>query len=280
MKYCDLHTHSTYSDGTCTPRELIALAGELGLSAIALTDHNTVAGLPEFLAAAEGTPVQAVPGIEFSADYDGGEVHILGLFVQPEHYEAIDRLLEQAKQRKEESNIALVEALGRAGYVIDYAKIKASTPGGQVNRALIAAELTAQGYTQSIQAAFKTLLAPKHGYFVPPKRLDSMETIRFIRSIGAVAVLAHPWLNLTPQNLPEFLEKAKEAGLQGMETMYPLFDEEQTCLAQALAREYGLLCSGGSDFHGENKPHIRLGTGKGSLQVPETVLQALLEAAM
>ncbi len=275
MKYCDLHTHSVYSDGTNTPQELVDIARKQGLAAIALTDHNTVSGLPEFLAAAEGSGVEAVPGIEFSTDWGGGELHILALFVKPEYYGAIDALLEQAKQRKEESNLALVAALAKDGYLIDYAKIKASTPNGQVNRALIAAELTAQGYTQSIQHAFKTLLGTKHGYFVPPKRLDALETIAFIKSIGAVAVLAHPYLNLTGQTLPEFLEQAVKVGLDGMETMYPLFDEAQTLAAQETAERFGLLSSGGSDYHGENKPHIQMGTGTGALCVPLSAVDRL-----
>ncbi len=276
-EYCDLHTHSVYSDGTCTPKELIDQAEELGLAAIALTDHNTVAGLPEFLAAAEGKAVEAVPGIEFSTDYKTGELHILALFVKPEHYAEIEALLEQAKRRKEESNRSLVAALAADGIRIDYEKIKAATPNGQVNRALIAAELTAQGYTQSVQHAFQTLLSEKHGYFKPPKRLPALETIAFIKSIGAVAVLAHPWLNLSGEELPVFLEQAVKQGLDGMETHYPLFDREQTLAAMELAKRFGLCQSGGSDYHGGNKPHIRMGTGKGSLRVEKSLLAALRE---
>lgn len=275
-RYCDLHTHSYYSDGTCSPAELVDAAEKMGLAAIALTDHNTVAGLPEFLAAAEGREVEAVPGIEFSTDYGGTELHILGLFVVPAHYPAITALLEEAKQRKEQSNIDLVAKLNRAGYALDYAAIKAGTPGGQVNRAHIAAALTELGYTASIQEAFKQLLSPKRGYYSPPQRLDAFETIRFIKSIGAVAVLAHPFLNLkTPDALREFLEQAVKCGLDGMETLYPLFDEETTRLAGEIADEFGLAHSGGSDFHGENKPDICLGTGKGSLAVPRACLEKL-----
>lgn len=276
-EYCDLHTHSVYSDGTCTPKELIDQAEEIGLAAIALTDHNTVAGLPEFLAAAEGKEVEAVPGIEFSTDYKTGELHILALFVKPEHYAEIETLLEQAKRRKEESNRILVAALAADGIRIDYEKIKAATPNGQVNRALIAAELTAQGYTQSVQHAFQTLLAEKHGYFKPPKRLPALETIAFIKSIGAAAVLAHPWLNLKGEELPVFLEQAVKQGLDGMETHYPLFDREQTLAAMELAQRFGLCQSGGSDYHGGNKPNIRLGTGKGSLRVEKGLLAPLRE---
>ncbi len=272
----DLHVHSHYSDGTCTPETLIALAQEAGVSALALCDHNTVAGLPKFLAAGQGSGVEAVPGIEFSVDYGDRELHILGLFLPNSCYGAVEARLSQALRRKEQSNIELVEALRAAGVALDYGQIKAATPGGQVNRAVIGAEMVKRGYASSVQEAFALWLSPKRGYFQPPKRLDAMETIRFLRGLGAVPVLAHPFLNLkTEAALREFLPRGREAGLVGMEVCYPLFDGAQTALLTALAREYGLKPSGGSDFHGENKPDIALGTGKGSLAVPECWLEAL-----
>ena len=275
-KYCDLHTHSYYSDGTFSPAELVEAAEALGLGAVALTDHNTVAGLPEFLEAARDSTVEAVPGTEFSVDYGDTELHILGLFIRPEHYGAVTELLDGAKLRKEQSNINLVAALNRAGYALDYEAIRAATPGGQMNRAHIAAALTDAGYTASVQEAFKRLLTPKHGFYEPPKRPDAFETIRFIKSIGAAAVLAHPFLNLKePSALREFLRKAVDCGLDGMETLYPLFDEERTRLAEEIAGEFGLKPSGGSDFHGKTKPDIRLGTGKGGLTVPMEYLTGL-----
>lgn len=277
---CDLHTHSIFSDGTLTPTQLVELAKELGLGAVALTDHNTVLGLPEFLAAAEKNGVEAVPGVEFSVDYQGGELHILALYIQPEHYEAAMAIAHEMQENKRKSNIALVDALNHAGYAISYEKIKASMPAGEPNRALIAAELTRCGYVSSNQEAFQKLLSPKHGYYVPPKRIEALELISFVRSVGAVAVWAHPFLHLKQEEqIREFLPKAIKAGLQGMETRYPLFTPEQTQLAEALAKEFGLLQSGGSDFHGANKPDIQLGTGKGSLEVPMTFLEQLKQAA-
>ena len=275
--YCDLHTHSTFSDGTNTPAELIALAEEKGLGAIALTDHNTVAGLPEFMAAGKGKNVRAIAGTEFSTDYNGTELHILGLFLQPEHYEPITALMEDYCLRKEQSNRCLVDKLNAAGYAIDYDRIKDSTPEGQVNRALIAAELTRLGYTESIQAAFKQLLSPKCGYYIPPERFSPFETIRFIKSLGAVAVLAHPFLNLGEQILREFLKEAVPCGLDGMETLYSTYDEETTVTAKKVAEDFGILQSGGSDYHGGNKPHIQLGVGQGGLAVPYGLMTALEE---
>lgn len=275
--FCDLHTHSTFSDGTDTPTELVALAEERGLGAIALTDHNTVAGLPEFLEAAKGKNVRAVAGTEFSTDYKGTELHILGLFLKPEHFGPITALLEDYHRRKEQSNRDLVSKLNAAGYALDYDRIKESTPAGQVNRALIAAELTRLGYTQSIQAAFKQLLSPKCGYYTPPQRPSPFETIRFIKSLGAVAILAHPFLNLEEGALREFLTEAVPCGLDGMETLYSTYDEETTAAAKKVADDFGLLHSGGSDYHGGNKPHIQMGIGQGNLTVPQGLMTAMEE---
>ena len=207
---CDLHVHSNFSDGTDTPRELIRQAQTLGLGAIALCDHNTVAGLPDFMAAAAGSGVEAVAGCEFSTDYQGTELHILGLFLAPEHYAAVTALLEKAQREKEESNRNLVRALNEAGYAIDYEKVVARSQGS-VNRAHIAAELLEQGYVSSIQEAFKSLLTKKRGFYRPPQRIGAYDCIRFIKSLGAVAVLAHPFLNLDGDTLRTFLPKAMEA---------------------------------------------------------------------
>lgn len=275
MKYCDLHTHSVYSDGTFTPEELISAAKQAGLAAVALTDHNTVAGLPCFLAAAQGSGVEAVPGVEISTDYGEKELHILALFVRPEHYDAITDLMEEMLRRKEESNVALVDALFRAGYPVDYAAIKARTPNGQVNRALIAAELARLGYVEDIQAAFKKLLSPKRGLYTPPRRISSYEAIRFIKSLGCTAVLAHPFLNMDAAMLRGFLPEAVACGLDGMETVYSKYSPEETALAIRIAQEFGLKNSGGSDFHGQNKPDIAIGTGRGDLKIPVEWMEAL-----
>lgn len=266
--FCDLHTHSVFSDGTYTPTQLVQEAQRRNLAAIALTDHNTVAGLPDFLAAARESAVEAVPGVEFSTDYDGIELHILALYLKPEHFSQVTELMEQYHRRKEQSNIDLVDKLNRAGYDISYEKIKNSTPEGQVNRALIAAELTARGYTESVKDAFSRLLREKCGYYTPPQRYTPKEMLGIIRQLGAVSVLAHPYLNLTQEALHHFLTQAKDWGLQGMEVYYSTYDEPTTAAAVAMADEFGLLPSGGSDFHGGNKPDIQLGEGRGALRIP------------
>ena len=270
MKHlCDLHTHSVFSDGTLTPTQLVELAEEIGLGAVALTDHNTVLGLPEFLAAAEGKAVKAIPGVEFSVDYLDRELHIVALYIQPEHYNAAMEVAQRLNENKRKSNLDLITNLNKAGYDISYEKIKASMPAGEPNRALIAAELTRLGYTSSNQDAFDRLLSPKHGFYHPPKRIDAFELIRFVRELGAVPVWAHPFLHLKEEaQVRAFLPQAVEAGLMGIEVRYSLHTPEQTALAASLAEEYGLLPSGGSDFHGANKPAISLGSGTGSLEVP------------
>ncbi len=275
-QFCDLHTHSIYSDGTYTPRQLLEEARQRGLGAIALTDHNTVAGLPIFLEEAKQFSVEAVAGVEFSTEYQDKELHLLGLFLPPEHFGEISAMLAEGVRAKEASNRDLADALEKAGYPIDYEQMVKNTPNGQLNRAHFAAELTKRGYTPDIQTAFKTLLSPKNGLYHAPRRPDVCRTIRFIHEMGGIAVIAHPFLDLKEADaVRAFLELTVPAGLDGMEVYHPRHTPQQRRQAVALAREFGILCSGGSDFHGENKPDIRLGIGRGDLAVPMEWLQAL-----
>jgi predicted metal-dependent phosphoesterase TrpH len=277
--YCDLHIHSVFSDGTYTPTEIIAEAKRLGLIA-ALTDHNTVAGLPEFMEEARKQDVTAVPGVEISTEYNGKEMHLLGLFVLPKHYAAIERMVKEQHLLKEISNIELVERLNQAGYLIDYAKVKSRNPNGNANRAHMAAELLEQGYVASVREAFDTVLSNHGGFYVPPSRLQLIDVIKELRHIGILPVLAHPLQELTEPELRELLPNAIEAGLAGLETMHSSYTPEMISLAEKIATEFNLLSSGGSDFHGSVKPDISLGKGKGDLCVPVDKyadLQALRE---
>ena len=266
--YCDLHNHSVFSDGTRTPAELIDEAVALGLSAIALTDHNTADGLNDFLAAAEGKPILAVPGTEFTVEYNGTELHLLGLFIDPIHFPAVQKISDDYLQRKAQSNLDLIDALNQGGYHVDFDEIRAQTPNGNVNRAHIAAALVEKGYVPTIKDAFKTLLSEDAGFFREPPKPDFWETLDFIISIDAVPVLAHPFLDLTEEQLIDFLPRAKERGLVGMEIIYSTYDEATTACAARLARDFGLMPSGGSDYHGAKKPDIRMGVGKGNLRIP------------
>ncbi len=280
MALCDLHTHSDASDGTWTPAQLVAGAEAAGLSAIALCDHNTVAGLPAFLEAAQGSGAEAVAGIEISTEWQEKELHIVGLFVRPEHYAPLTALLEEALQRKERSNLALVEALAKDGIRLDYAAVKAGTPGGRVNRAVLGSALVAAGYADSVQDAFSKYLSPKRGYYHPPQLLAALDVIAFLGRLGVVAILAHPFLSLDEAGLRAFLPLAKGVGLDAMEVYYSRFTPEQTCLARELADAHGLLHSGGSDFHGARKPDIHLGVGTGDLQVPSSLLEDLRQRSL
>ncbi len=272
---CDLHTHSVFSDGTYTPGELVAQAKRLGLI-VALTDHNTVAGLPDFMDAARTLGVTAVPGVEFSTEHKGKELHLLGLFVFLEHYAAVERMVREQHVLKEISNMELVERLNQAGYLIDYAKVKGRNPNGNANRAHVAAELLEQGYVTSVREAFDTVLSDHGGFYVPPSRLQLMDVIKELRRIGVLPVLAHPLQELTEAELRALLPSAIEAGLIGMETMHSSYTTETISLAEAIAQEHHLLSSGGSDFHGSVKPEISLGTGRGGLCIPEKIYLQLL----
>ncbi len=267
-KICDLHTHSVFSDGTYTPGGIINEAVKLGLSALALTDHNTSDGLGEFIAAASGKKIDIAAGVEFSTDYNGGELHVLGLFIKPEYFSQISQLMSDVNKRKEESNLQLIESLKRGGIILDYDEIKNATPNGLVNRAHIASAMIKKGYADSPRDVFARYLSPSCGYYILPKRLTVSETVDFIRSIGAVSVLAHPFLNLDENGLLRFLSCSESDGLNGMECYYSENDEETTAKSLHIADEFGLIPSGGSDFHGERKPDIKLGTGKGNLMVP------------
>lgn len=277
MKGCvDLHTHSHFSDGTYSPTELIESAVQAGLEAIALTDHNTVAGLAEFTQAAEDYELAAIPGVEISAGYQGKEVHIVGLFLAPEVWGEVTDYLQVLNRRKTESNRALVHRLQEAGCRVDLDVLLQNTQG-TVNRAVIAAKMMELGYVSSIKEAIKGPLSQDKGYYVPPERLDAFEVIAFLRSVGAVSVLAHPYLSLEEAQIRAFLPEAKQYGLAAMETRYSTYTPETTEAAIRLAKEFGILESGGSDFHGQNKPDIRLGIGRGDLQVPLHLMKKLEE---
>jgi len=275
-QYCDLHTHSTYSDGTCSPAEIIMEAEKLGLSAVALTDHNTVAGVPDFLEAARTSSVEAIPGVEISCQYGDTELHLVGLFLPMENLDIVTVYLDSLNRKKEESNRQLIHRLNQAGYSLDYEEIRRSHAEGTVNRAVIAAAMLEKGYVSSINDAFQGVLSQRAGFYVPPQRLSFFNAITLLRYVDAVPVLAHPFLNLkTEDRLRTCLQEAVPAGLVAMETMYSSYSPETEAAARRIAREFGLLESGGSDFHGQTKPHISLGTGKGNLAVPLSFAEQL-----
>ena len=266
-KICDLHTHTSFSDGSLTPTELIELARESGLSAIALTDHNTIRGVDELLSASEGSGVIAIPGIEFSTDYLGTELHIIALGIKPESYEAINSAMDEVRDRKRLAMDKLLDDLIAAGYNIDTEKIREGVKG-IINRAHVATELVRCGYATSRGDAFGRILYSGGPFYKEPKYAPATEMIDFISDIGAISILAHPFLSLkTEERIRAFLDTVR-GRLSGMEVYYSEYSDEQTEISVSLAEEYGLLASGGSDFHGKNKPEISLGKGYGNLAVP------------
>ena len=273
---CDLHTHSNHSDGTYSPRELIAEAKEKGII-IALTDHNSVSGLPEFMAEAQAQGVTAVGGVELSTEQDGREFHLLGLLIEPQYYGRVEELCLDFHRRKRESNIALVKRLNEAGYKLDFSDVEAMNVKGRVNRAHIAHSLVSLGYVSSISEAFDLLLDEDRGYYIPPHRLSLTDGIKFLRGIGAVPILAHPLKEISHIQLDNMLPKLLSAGLAGIETMHSSYDEEMIKISKQLAAKHNLLESGGSDFHGAIRPGVKLGEGKGNLNIGDDIYTALVK---
>ena len=277
--FCDLHTHSTFSDGTDTPTELIKKAEVANLAAVALTDHNSISGLSEFLNAAKGSKVIGVPGAEFSTEHNGKELHVVGLFIHEEHYQKVRDFCDSVRKSKENSNRLLIENLMNAGYNVKYEELVSYAQSDNINRAVIAGYLIEKEIVKDRKEAFSTLLAKDGGFYVPSKRPSTYETIQFIKSIGAVAVLAHPFLDMDYEEVKAFLPEANEYGLDAIETDYSTYDGYETNCAKELASENGLVFSGGSDYHGKAKTLIRLGVGKGNLKVPMSYYKELEKRA-
>ena len=275
FRMCDLHTHTVHSDGTFSSSELAREAKRIGLSAIALTDHNSTAGLDEFLSVARELSLEAAAGVEFSVDYEGEELHVIGLFIEREHYGRVMEFIGDLKEKKNVANRKLIDKLRAIGYDVDYDAILATTPEGYVNRAHIAIDMVRRGYIESVSEAFETLLSEKSGYYVSPEKPGIFETIEFIDSIGAVSILAHPLLQLSRDELRELLMKDGCRKLDAVETLYAKYSLEDREFSSALCRELSLLESGGSDFHGENKPGQELGVGRGDLLVPYEFFEKL-----
>lgn len=271
----DLHTHTRFSDGTLTPTELIDLAINTGLSAIALTDHNTAGGLSEFFEAARGRNIEAIGGTELSCDYFGREIHVVGLFLTLDDAQRVDELMRQMKENKTISNKNLIERLAADGYDISYEAVE-RTVNGYMNRAHVASYLVSKGYFENRQQAFDTILQPYGKYYTPPKTISVFEGIDFLNSLGAVSVIAHPYLSLPEEKMDVFFAEAVSHGLDAMETVYTTYDDATAEKAKLLAEKYGLLESGGSDFHGANKPDTRLGVGYGNIGFEYSAYEKLL----
>ena len=277
MSRIDLHIHSTASDGTCTPAEIAALAARQGLAAVALTDHDTVLGYPELAEAAASLGLETVPGIEISTKY-GGAVHILGYYIDP-HSPALEPVLNWVVHDRDERNEKMCALMAADGLPVSYEDMKRRF-GEVIGRPHFADILVELGLASSVRDAFDRYVEKGQKYYLPRNFLSIERSIEIIREAGGVPVLAHPFqYKLDDAGLRELIEHCMESGLQGMECRYSGYSVEQSKYLGRLAEEYGLIKTGGSDFHGENKKHISIGTGTGALEVPYQYLEKLREAA-
>lgn len=277
MDYIDLHVHSNASDGTLSPKEVVELAVTSGIRAIALTDHDTLDGIPEAEAAAEtanvkGHSIQIIPGVELSVSYQQRDIHILGLFLDPKN-ETLNNALHNAKQNRDQRNDKMAHKLQTAGIDISLDQMRAVEGDAVLTRAHFAKYLVEHGYSKNNQEAFHHYLNSDSPYYVSREYLSPKEAISLIHEAGGVAILAHPLLYKYSLSEVELLV-AYLAGfeLDGIEAIYTTnsgFDEGRM---RHLANKYNLVITGGSDFHGANKPDIHLGTGRGNLKIPYTIL--------
>ncbi|MBR4580430.1 MAG: Cof-type HAD-IIB family hydrolase [Lachnospiraceae bacterium] len=273
MNAIDLHVHSTYSDGTMSPAELIELAEELGLSAFALTDHDATMGLDEILALSAASPVEVVPGIEITSAVPGKDIHILGYYINY-HHEEIQKFLKDLVAKREDRNRKMCERLHEAGLSITYEALRASvSPDTILTRMHFARFLLNTGEVSSLNEAFSRYLGDRCPTYVHREKVLPEDAVRTIRASGGVPVLAHPILyGFSDEKLERLISSLKDAGLAGIETVYSTYLPADERKIRSLAAKYNLIMTGGSDFHGSNKPHIQLGRGMGKLFIPEEFL--------
>ncbi|MCI6486771.1 MAG: PHP domain-containing protein [Clostridiales bacterium] len=277
MKRIDLHVHTTASDSTASPAEAVRLAKEAGLSAIAITDHDTVSGYAEAAEAGKKYGVEVVPGIEISTKY-GRAVHILGYYIDPDS-DKLAPVLEWVVHDRDERNRKMAELMAADGLPVSYEEMHRRF-GAVIGRPHFAEVLVELGLAKDIRDAFDRYVEKGQKYYLPRNFLSIERSIEIIREAGGVPVLAHPFqYKLDDAGLRELIEHCMESGLQGMECRYSGYSVEQSKYLGRLAEEYGLIKTGGSDFHGDNKKHISIGTGTGHLEVPYKYLEKLRQAA-
>lgn len=274
-KKIDLHVHSTYSDGTFTPAELVHEAQKNGLSAMALTDHDTTSGISEAIQAASGTSLEIIPGVELSTDYSGQEVHVVGLFIDSDHPDLISSLSEFQNAR-DQRNEKMLSLLREEGFAITMEALIQENPDAVITRANIARYLVDHNQIGTISHVFEKYLGDDCPCYVARKKISPMEACRLICMAGGLPVLAHPVLyHMKPAELNRLIQNMKPAGLAGIEALYSTYDRGDEAFIRKTAEENGLLISGGSDFHGSNKPYIHLGTGRGNLFIPYSILEKM-----
>ena len=283
MRGIDLHTHSNCSDGTFSVKELMDYAHEKNLSAIALTDHDTVDGLDEgALYVKEKYPdMEFVPGIEFSTVEEGKDVHIVGLYIDHHNPDFTGKLQQFIDSRTERNKKMCKKLTEEAGIPISYDELVSSFPGAVLTRAHYAKFMVDRGYARNRNEVFDKYIGDNCPYYVEREKISPEEAIGYILEAGGVPILAHPILyHMSDRKLDALVARLKEAGLKGIEAIYSTYSPSEERQIKELAAKYNLAVSGGSDFHGANKPKIDLGTGMGKLFLPEDLLGPIKEMSL
>ncbi len=272
----DLHVHSTHSDGTYSIKELVAYAKEKGLKAIALTDHDTVSGVEEAMEEAEKCGIIVIPGIEISTGYKNGELHILGLNIDYKS-EVFSNFIIECRNSREQRNRRMAEKLCDLGMKVSFDELVEKYPSSTVTRAHFARYLHENGYVSSKKEAFDRFLGDGKPAYIPRERIEPQEAIDMIKKAKGHPVLAHPLLyKMGKAQLDSLFDYLKGLGLEGIEALYSLNTPSEEERLIKMAKNHGLYITGGSDFHGSNKPDIDLGVGKGNLRVPAELLKNIM----
>ncbi|MHB9096082.1 MAG: PHP domain-containing protein [Eubacteriales bacterium] len=271
----DLHVHTTASDGTMTPEQVVFHAAQCGLQAIAVTDHDTIDGVEEALAAGVKAGVEVVPGVEISVDYLG-EMHILGYFIEPQNPE-LQGGLARLRHYRNERNPQIIKKLRDLRFDISIDEVSKAANGNVIGRPHFAAVLKQKGYVRDFNQAFDWYLGEGRPAYVKKERLTPRQGIEMVAAAGGIPVLAHPkYLKVNDSTgLEELIRELKGYGLKGIEALYTTHSSGETGKFCDLALKCELLITGGSDFHGSNKPEIEIGRGEGGLTVQYELLERL-----
>jgi len=267
-EYVDLHVHTALSDGSLKPAEVVWLAVDMGLAAIAVADHDTVDGNAEAFAEGAQQGLEVIPGVEISCDFTPINVHVVGLFIDPTHDELAEALVEVREYRKRR-NPKILAKLAELGMPIELDEVAAKAGGRTIGRPHIAEVMVEKGYVADFREAFDRYLAHNKPAYVGRRRIAAEEGIEIIHGAGGLAFLAHPGVYALPSRiLDNMVFKLARAGLDGVEVYYSDHLPADTAFLRRLVDEYDLLASGGTDFHGVAKPGVELGIGRGDLKVP------------
>lgn len=271
----DLHTHTTHSDGSASPEELIGLASAKRARAVAITDHDTVSAIVGARAVADRFGIEFVAGIEISAEYSPGTMHILGYCIDDEST-ALAVKLDELQKARERRNPQIASRLRSLGFDISYDEVVEVAGNQVVGRPHFARLMIEKGYVASIQEAFDRFLKKDAEAYVEKARLSPGESIALIHEAGGVAVLAHPYqLKLSPHEVDQLVGELAGLGLDGIEAVYSRHSAAERASYSEVATRHGLLVTGGSDYHGSYKPDISIVTGLGDLEVPYELLEAV-----